>query len=178
MSQSTPSRYHPLQIALHWLTVLLVIAALVLGKITSRLPNDDAAKLTPMGIHMTLGIVTLIVIFARISLRSKYPQPAYASTGNVFLDDFGKLVHVSLYLLAATMGLSGIVLSMQAGLAPIVFFGSGNPLPADFFVYMTRGVHGVVAPTLFVLILIHFGAAFYHQWFIKDKLFSRMWFGK
>lgn len=178
MSQSTPTRYHPLQVTLHWLTVLLVIATFILGKVMIQLPNDDAAKLTPMAIHMSLGIVTLIVIFARLSLRSKHPQPAYAATGNAFLDDFGKLVHVSLYLLTAILALSGAVLTMQAGLAPIVFFGSGNPLPADFFVYMTRGVHGVVAPTLLLLILIHVGAAFYHQLFIKDKLFSRMWFGK
>ena len=178
MSQSTPTRYHPLQVTLHWLTVLLIVAAFVLGKATSRLPNDDASKLAPMGMHMTLGIVTLIVIFARIWVRSNRPQPAYASTGNAFLDDFGKLVHVSLYLLAATMGLSGVLLSMQAGLAPIVFFGSGAALPASFQAFVTRGVHGVVAPTLLLLVLIHVGAAFYHQWFIKDKLFSRMWFGK
>jgi len=178
MSQSTPTRYHPLQVALHWLTVLLIIAAFALGKVTSALPNDDVSKLAPMGMHMALGIVTLLVIFARIWVRSNRPQPAYASTGNAFLDDFGKLVHVSLYILAATMGLSGVLLSMQAGLAPIVFFGSGAALPASFQVFMTRGVHGVVAPTLLLLILIHIGAAFYHQWFIKDKLFSRMWFGK
>ena len=178
MTQSTPTRYHPLQIALHWLTVLLIVAAFVLGKATSRLPNDDAAKLAPMGIHMTLGIVTLLVVFARFWARSKYPQPAYASTGNAFLDDFGKLVHGLLLLLAATMGLSGILLSMQAGLAPIVFFGSGDPLPASFQVFLTRGVHGVVAPTLLILLLIHIGAAFYHQWFLKDKLFARMGLGK
>ncbi len=178
MPQSTPTRYHPLQVTLHWLTVLLIVAAFVLGKFTSALRNDDTSKLAPMAIHMTLGIVTLIVIFARLWARSKYPRPSYASTGNAFLDDFGKLVHVSLYLLAATMALSGILLSLQAGLAPIVFFGSGAPLPASFQAFITRGVHGVVAPTLLILILLHVGAAFYHQWFIKDKLFSRMWFGK
>ena len=178
MPENPPTRYHPLQVALHWLTVLLIIAAFVLGKVTSALPNDDASKLTPMGMHMALGIVTLIVIFARISARSNYPQPAYAATGNAFLDDFGKLVHVSLYVLAGTMGLSGILLSMQAGLAPIVFFGSGDPLPASFQAFIMRGIHGVVAPTLLILIIIHVGAAFYHQWFLKDRLFSRMWFGK
>ena len=178
MSNQSPTRYHPLQVTLHWLTVLLIIAAFVLGKVTSALRNDDASKLAPMGIHMALGIVTLTVIFARLWARSNYPQPAYAATGNAFLDDFGKLVHASLYILAATMGLSGILLSMQAGLAPIVFFGSGDPLPASFQAFITRGMHGVVAPTLFLLILIHIGAAFYHQWFIKDKLFSRIWFGK
>jgi cytochrome b561 len=178
MSQSTPTRYHSLQVTLHWLTVILIIAAFVLGKVMSRLPNDDASKLAPMAIHMTLGIVTFLVIAARIWARSNRPQPAYASTGNAFLDDFGKLVHVSLYLLAATMALSGILFSLQAGLAPIVFFGSGAALPASFQAFITRGVHGVVAPTLLLLVLIHVGAAFYHQLFIKDKLFSRVWFGK
>jgi cytochrome b561 len=174
MSQSIPTRYHPLQIALHWLTVALILAEFVLGKITSSLPNTDMAKLTPMAIHMSLGIITLIVILVRISLRSKYPQPAYAATGNAFLDDFGKLVHFALNFLAAVLALSGITFAMQAGLVPIVFFGSGAPLPPDLFVFLMRGVHGVVAPTLLLLILIHFGAALYHQFILKDNLFARM----
>ena len=39
-------------------------------------------------------------------------------------------------------------------------------------------MHGFIAPALFLLILLHVGAAFYHQLFIKDKLLSRMWYGK
>ena len=40
MTQHSPKRYHPLQVTLHWLTVVLVFAAFILGKYSSFLPND------------------------------------------------------------------------------------------------------------------------------------------
>ena len=178
MKQSAPSRYRPLQVALHWLTVILVFAAFLLGKSMSQLPNEDASKLAPMAIHMSLGILTLTVIIARFVARSKFPQPAYASTGNALLDALGKFVHYALYALVFLMAISGMSLSLQSGLIPIVFFGSGASLPTDFFDFAARALHGFIAPALLLLVLLHVGAAFYHQLFIKDKLFSRMWFGK
>lgn len=176
MSQS--NRYHPLQVTFHWLTVLLVFAALVIGKFMSRIPNDDASKLALLAIHMTIGILTLVVIIVRFITRTKLPRPAYASTGNAFLDGLGKFVHYTLYVFVFLMAVSGMSLSLQTGLPSIVFFGSGAPLPADFFDFVARVLHGFIAPALFLLILLHVGAAFYHQLFIKDKLFSRMWYSK
>ena len=178
MKESATSRYHPLQVTLHWLTVILIFAAFLLGKSMSQLPNEDASKLAPMAIHMSLGIITLTVIIVRFVMRSKYPQPAYASTGNALFDALGRFVHFALYALVALMAFSGITLSMQAGLAPIVFFGSGASLPANLFAFTSRAVHGFIAPALLLLVLVHVGAAFYHQWFIKDGLFSRLRFGK
>ncbi|MEW5938626.1 MAG: cytochrome b/b6 domain-containing protein [Chloroflexota bacterium] len=177
MSQSIPSRYHPIQVALHWLTVILVFAAFIVGKSMSRLPNDDA-KIAPLAIHMSIGILMLVVIVIRFIARLRLPKPAHATAGNVFFDLVGRVVHYALYAFVLLMTISGLSLSTQAGLAPIVFGGSGAPLPADFFDFAARVLHGFIAPTLFLLILLHVGAAFYHQWFIKDKLLSRMWYGK
>lgn len=178
MSQTTPSRYHPLQVSLHWLTVLLVFAAFLIGKSMSRLPNDGASKLAPLAIHMSIGILTLLVIVVRFITRMKLPKPAHASAGNAFFDWIGKLVHYALYAFVFLMAVSGMSLSLQTGLPSIVFFGSGAPLPADFFDFAARALHGFIAPALFLLILLHVGAAFYHQWFLKDKLLARMWYGK
>ncbi len=177
MTKTTPARYSPLMVTLHWVTVILVFAAFLLGKSMTRLPNDDAAKLTPLAIHMMLGITTLVVIVARFIVRMRTPRPAYASTGNRFLDGLGEFVHYALYLFVFLMAVSGFSLSVQAGLAPIVFGGVGS-LPADFFDFTARALHGFIAPALFLLILLHIGAAFYHQLLLKDNLFSRMWYGK
>ena len=143
MERTSPKRYHPLQVALHWLVVLLVFAMFIVGKSMSRLP-----------------------------------KPAHASTGNALLDWIGKVVHYALYALVLLMAVSGLSLSMQAGLAPVVFGGSGAPLPADFYDFAARMLHGFIAPVLFLLILLHVGAAFYHQLALKDNLLSRMWYGK
>jgi len=140
-------------------------------------PNDTA-KLAPLAIHMTIGILTLIVIVVRFVARMKLSKPAYASTGNAFLDWLGKFVHYALYVLVFLMTISGMSLSIQAGLPSIVFFGSGASLPADFYDFTARMLHGFIAPTLALLVLLHVGAALYHQFMLKDNLLSRMWYGK
>lgn len=50
MSKTTPSRYHPIQVTFHWLTVILVFAALILGKYSSFLSND-ASKIARDGLR-------------------------------------------------------------------------------------------------------------------------------
>ncbi len=52
-------------------------------------------------------------------------------------------------------------------------FGFGN---GNFFFQLGR-LHGLSWALLFLLILLHVGAALYHQFIVKDNLFSRMWFG-
>ncbi|MEW6241852.1 MAG: cytochrome b/b6 domain-containing protein [Chloroflexota bacterium] len=176
MTPNSPKRYHPLMVTLHWLVVIMVFALFVVGKSMSRLSNDDA-KLPSLAIHMSVGIITLVVIVFRFAMRMRLPKPTHASTGNGLLDWFGKAVHYALYALVFLMAVSGLSLSAQAGLTRIVFSGVGS-LPADFFDFTARALHGYIAPALLLLVLLHIGAAFYHQLFIKDKLFSRMWYGK
>jgi cytochrome b561 len=174
---SKPTRYQPLLVSLHWLTVLLVFAAFGLGKFMSGQPNE-ATKIPLLAAHMALGLVTLLVIIVRFVVRLRLPRPAQASTGNALLDKLGEVVHYALYLLVFLMSISGMSLSMQAGLTPIVFGGSGASLPADFYAFSARLLHGFVAPALFLLILLHVGAAFYHQLVLKDNLFARMGYGQ
>ena len=176
-SNSIPTRYHPLLVSLHWLTVLLVFAAFGLGKFMSGQPNE-AAKIPLLAAHMALGLITLLVIIVRFIARLRLPKPAHASTGNALLDKIGEVVHYALYLLVLLMSISGMSLSMQAGLTPIVFGGSGTALPADFYAFSARLLHGFVAPALFLLILLHVGAAFYHQLVLKDNLLAHMGYEK
>jgi cytochrome b561 len=38
--------------------------------------------------------------------------------------------------------------------------------------------HGLTSSLLLALVALHFGAALYHQFILKDNLLARMWFGK
>jgi len=51
-------------------------------------------------------------------------------------------------------------------------FGRGNPL------FILGRMHGLIWIVLFLLILLHVGATFYHQFFLRDNLLGRMWFGR
>lgn len=178
MSKNIPARYQPLQVGFHWLVVVvLVFAMFLLGKYMSGLPND-AGKIVPLGIHISLGVITLVVLVARFIARFRLPRPVDAATGNAFLDWVGKAVHYALYALVFLMTVSGMSLSLQVGLLPIVFGGSGAALPPDFFAFNARLLHGFVAPVLLLLVVLHIGAALYHQFLLKDDLLTRMWFEK
>ena len=177
MTKTSPKKYHPIQVTLHWLVVLLVVAAFAMGKSMSGLPND-ANKLAPLALHMGVGIFTLVVIVTRFITRMRLPKPEHVTAGNAFFDWIGKSVHYALYLLVFLTAVSGMSLSMQAGLVPIVFGGSGAPLPADFFEFTARMMHGFIVPALLLLIFLHVGAALYHQFILKDNLLARMGYGK
>ena len=177
MPEKSPSRYHPSLVSLHWLVVLLVFATLTLGKYMSGQANN-VDKIPLLGFHMALGLATLIIMIIRIVARLRLPKPPHTSTGNILLDRIGKFVHYALYLFVLLMAVSGMSLSIQSGLTAIVFGGSSALLPVDFYVFNARILHGIIAPTLLFLILLHIGAAFYHQLVLKDNLLTRMWYRK
>jgi cytochrome b561 len=173
-----PKRYHPLLVTLHWLLALLIVTMLLIGMFSLKWMPNNPAKLLPLGFHMAMGILILILMLIRLAVRltTKKPDPAVA--GNRFLDAIGTLTHYALYLFAILMALSGISTAVQANLFKIVFGASGAPLPIDFFIYPVRYVHGYIALILIVLIVLHVGAAMYHQFIRKDNLLSRMGFGR
>ncbi|MDO9296294.1 cytochrome b [Bradyrhizobium sp.] len=48
----------------------------------------------------------------------------------------------------------------------------------DFSKYSPRAPHGIGARLLIALVVLHVGAALYHQFGRRDGLLRRMWFGK
>jgi len=177
MTDSSPSRYHPLLVALHWLIALLVFMALVAGLFLKGLANTPE-KIGPLSIHMMIGISILVLVVVRLVVHLLTKKPARATTGNALLDRIGVAVHWLLYLAVFAMALSGLGTSAQAGPADIVFRGSGEPLPSNLFVFPARIGHGFTATVLMALISIHIAAWIYHQFIRRDNLFARMLFGK
>lgn len=216
-----PKRYHPALVALHWIIFVLIFVTALLGmgggeggegrRGGSLIPGFPALE-----IHMILGITVLVLLVVRLIVRWRTKSPAWATTGNSFLDFVGVLTHWALYFFTFVIVITGIILAMQgnrlartfglAGSTPLQFapgqlqpgqvppngqfqpgqfprpgggeggfeggFGRGN-----FFTLLGR-LHGVSWGLFFLLIVFHASAAFYHQFFVKDNLLGRMWFGR
>ncbi len=177
MTETAPKRYHPVQVALHWLMVLLVIMMLGVGKfVMPGISPEDPQKVMMLQIHAFIGIALTVLLVIRLITRFITKQPAPADAGNAFLNFVGKAVHILLYLMLIGMSLSGLGLFQMADL-PSVFSGA-KPYPLNFFDYLPRMGHGLTSWILLALVLLHFGAAMYHQFIRKDNLLGRMWFGK
>ena len=173
-----PRRYNPFLVTLHWMIALFIIFMLLVGLLSLKWMPNNPAKLMPLGFHMATGILILVLMLVRIVARVATKKPEDATAGNRFLDLVGKTTHYALYVFAILMAVSGIGVASQANLFDIVFRASGAPLPEDFFIYPARYGHGYIAIILLALVVLHFAAAMYHQFFRKDRLLSRMWFGK
>jgi cytochrome b561 len=132
-----------------------------------------------IGLHMIFGLVVLVLLVVRLIVRWTTKHPEWASAGNKFFDWVGVLTHWGLYLLTFAMVITGIILADQRGMLARIF-GIGTFTPGDF----RRGgfslglLHGAIWTLLLLLILLHVGAALYHQFIIKDNLMGRVWFGK
>jgi cytochrome b561 len=73
---------------------------------------------------------------------------------------------------------TGFATGRLAGLPEIVFAESGAPLPATFAAYPTFLAHFWLAVVLAGFVVLHVGAALYHQVVRKDGLLARMSFGR
>lgn len=174
------SRYHPVQVVLHWLSAVLVIGAWVVGAmVLERIPSGEgAARIVVLGAHMATGLAIAFIVALRLALRLALEQPRPATSGDVWLDRLARVVHAALYLVVLAMAASGLALAVQAGLPGIVFGNSAAPLPESFWDYAPRTVHGAIAKLLLALVALHAGAALYHQFVRRDGLMRRMWLGR
>lgn len=174
-----PTRHHPALVVLHWLLAALLLLALAMGTLVLKeMPNASPDKIGALRGHMVVGIAIGALMLVRLLVRWRTTGPAPALTGNRLLDGLGKIAHMGLYLLVFAMAASGMATALQAGLPEIIFGGSGAPLPESFAVYPARLVHGVVATLLMIQVGVHVAGAVYHQVVLKDRLLSRMGFGK
>lgn len=175
-AKSTPNRYGSIATAIHWLTALLVLALIIAGLTAANTP-DSAAKAAILRLHAPVGVAVLALTVFRILwwlLFDTSPRPM--ATVPPIQNAAAKAVHGLLYLALIAMAGSGMALMVQSGAGEVVF-GTGGPLP-DLWTYTPRTVHAIVGWGLMLLILGHVAAAFYHQFFVGDRLLGRMGIGQ
>jgi cytochrome b561 len=173
------SRHHPLLVTSHWLLAVLIVAMLGVGFFKlATMPNTDPGKIGILLIHMSLGMSILALMAIRFIVHLSTARPAAATTGHPQLDRIAPVSHYGFYVLVFLMAATGLTTAILAGLNRSVFQATGEPLPPSFAVYPSFVAHGYLALLLAGLIVLHLAAALYHQFFLKDGLLRRMWFGR
>jgi len=162
----TPKRYNPVLVTLHWLTVILMFGA-------GFLAEDEGGR-SPINIHMIFGSLLLLVMLIRLVVRFTTKHPTWADTGNKLLNQLGGLVHLGLYLATFFILGMGALIAYNRNLFAYVL-GTGT---AGGRVGFLGAIHHLGWILAMGLILLHVGAAFYHQFILKDNLLARMWYGK
>jgi cytochrome b561 len=140
--------------------------------------TDLEAKASLLRIHAPMGTAVLVLTLARLGwwfLADKKPaDPA----GVPYVQAIAaKAVHGLLYVAILGLAGSGIAMLVLSGAGEILFGTSPGPLP-DFWDFAPRYGHAAMAWLMGGLVVLHLGAALYHQFVLKDRLFARMGIGK
>ena len=189
--------------ALIFITALLASG----GEGEGRRQAAGFAGIPTLTFHMILGITVLVLLFIRLLMRWRIKSPEWATTGSAFLDRIGRWTHIALYVFAFSVTITGLVLALQTNRLARAFSGSGQfQAPPGGFQpgqfppggirpggeggegfgggfarggrFFLGAFHGASWTILLLLIILHVGAALYHQFMRNDNLFGRMWFGK
>ncbi len=167
-------RYSTTMVLLHWLLAIFILGAIFMGAVVlDGMESTHPRKILLLQLHMAVGMGILLFTVLRLLLRLRTAQPSPLKTQNKWMDRAATGVHYLLYLLTILTALAGFTLALSARLNEVVFQHIGT-LPKDFEDFLAHEMHGIFANLLLLTILLHVAAALYHQFILKDGLFSRM----
>ncbi len=165
-------------IVLHWAVAAVIVFAVASGLITGYAKDVDLTRVSLVA-HQSFGLIVFALIVARIVWRLTHPTPPLPETMTLQQRWASAVTHLSLYLLAVLLPLTGYTGLAARGRA-ISFFGMFELPQSEFrdfdLAREAQFYHESLQYVLYVLVAAHIGAALYHQFVIRDGLMNRMWF--
>ena len=177
MSEKAGERFGPVAIFLHWFIAVCIVFSVAFGLISGYADTAEVTR-TTMEVHQTIGVTIFFMALARLGWRLTHPAPKLPAAMPRSQKIAAAITHGTLYLILFALPITGYV-GLAARGRPITLFGLFD-LPN----VVTRSlktsaafqnVHNNLQYILYALLILHVGAALYHQFVIKDGLLSRMW---
>lgn len=182
-------RYSKIAVLLHWLIALLIAGAyaaiLYRHELTSKgTPENVTAFQVHIACGISVGLFVLLRVIWRLTHRPPAPLPgaAWERLG-------ARIMHWLLYFFMIAMPLTGYLSTKSASKYLMVIPGFPETglyrwLVTDTFGLSWKSWHEPLETfhhisgenVVWVLIVLHISAAFYHQFLKRDALMRRMWF--
>jgi len=175
MSQPSPV-YSNVSIALHWIIALLVFGQI--GLVMAHDATEGEMSRTLINLHKSGGMLILVLTLVRIGWRFKEPVIALPAETPGWQKLLARAVRVGFYAILIALPLAGWAASSAAGRDlsfyglfnwPLLPIGGGREAARELM-----GMHELGAKVLYVLLILHIGAALLHQFVYKDNILRRM----
>jgi cytochrome b561 len=170
-------RFDQVSIALHWLTVLLIVVQY--GSLWLREAAHHASNLAvaSLSVHRSMGMLTWPVAVARLVWRRHFADlPPFPASMPRFQQVMAKANEYGLYLLLLVQPITGFARVLLRGQPFELFFWQvpqllqPNPGIRALFVE----AHEIGGNALLILIGLHAGAALFHRLVLRDGVLQRM----
>jgi cytochrome b561 len=168
--------YGPVAKTLHWLVVALLAAQFA---IAWTMPNigRDAKSEGLIELHLGVGTLIMLVVFARAAWRLTHPVPLISDGTPEWQQRIAAATHVLLYILLVALPVLGWANASSRGF-DVSLFGLVT-LPAllpkgSAFGHLCGDVHTVASYVLLGVVGLHVAAVLYHRLVLRDDVLSRM----
>lgn len=179
-------RYTGVAIVLHWLIAAFIAVNLVMIWFIDRYPQDWQRPV--IDLHKSIGITVLGLVLLRILWRLSHKPPALPPNYPKAERLAAHLAHFALYALILLLPLSGWIHDSAwkgAATHPLNLYGvipwfripaiMAQPAPVKETIHAVFfKMHQILAYVLYVLFVLHVGAALKHQWMDREPELQRM----
>lgn len=174
--RNTTERWGHLSIALHWITVAVILSLVVVGFVMEDLPNTPFKRDVYL-LHKSFGLTVLALTALRLGWRLVQPTPALPEGMPAWQRWAAHGGHLGLYGLMIAIPASGWAYNWASNFAT-PYFGWTLMERAGAVDRELKAIAGVVHEwgvyALLALLVAHAGAAFYHHYQLKDTVLRRM----
>jgi cytochrome b561 len=169
-------RYGSLLISLHWLMLVLIVAAYACIEFRGLYPRGSAIREGLKTWHYMLGLAIFALVWLRLLARFLGPVPAIVPAPPRWQQLGANLMELAIYVFMIAMPLLGwLILSGEN--QPVPFFGI--QLPAligenKALAKQLEEIHETVGNIGYFLIGLHAAAALAHHYIHRDNTLVRM----
>jgi cytochrome b561 len=171
-----PQKFTGLSRMFHWLTAILIFAALFIG---FTMVNWLAGYAALRVIHMSIGVLILVVVVLRIINRARHHPPAWPPTIGRLEGQAVIWSERALYALLLAQPLVGWAMVSATGKPVRVFGVLRLPPIAPFNIHVfsvLRETHSILAYLLVAVVAAHVSAVLAHSIVLGDGMLRRMTF--
>lgn len=172
----TLKRYKPFPIALHWLTLLLLIAVYACIELREFYPKGSDPRNALKSWHFMLGLTVFGLTGLRLVVRWLNPPPPNQAVVPAWQRLFASTTHIALYVLLLAMPLLGWAILSGEGKA-LIWFGLELPAlisPDKELADWLEDLHSTIGTMGYFLIGLHAAAGLYHHYIQRDNTLLRM----
>jgi cytochrome b561 len=174
---AAPKRYPDSAILLHWLVLILVVAAYACILLRTNFERGSDIREGLKAWHFMLGLSVLAATFLRIGLRAMvWKTPPITPPPPRMLHLPSIAAHLAIYAWLIAMPIAGwTILSAEGN--PIPFWGLNLPpltSPDKVLADQVKELHETSGTIGYFLLGLHAAAALFHHYFMKDDTLRRM----
>lgn len=176
MTAATPRRPARALVALHWLTLVLVVVVYACMELRGYAPRGSALRSLMRGAHVQLGTLVFLVTAVRLVLRLRSPWPAIVPRPAPWIAGSAAALHVALYALLLALPVVGwLMLGAEGRSVPFLGIDWAPFIATDrALAHRLEELHELLANAGYLLVGVHAAAALAHHYYWRDDTLARM----